>query len=203
VKTAHKQNIVICDSEPLHDGWRLSSGALMITVRLTGDDWHLSTFPDLVVVETFLGFILFLQATFVLRQPFSVGSIDSFVSSTSQSEDRKTILKSASSYKRLNWTSDTPCTLSEGENGTHRNTDSTNVACKNKMKPRKVSTTTRSGKVERCQSSPVKRTVIINPGFAGVKYWLALLNTLLWPCRNDLDLSSRESYFELSLLIIY
>lgn len=96
------------------------------------------------------------------RQPFSVGSIDSFVSSTSQSEDRKTILKSASSYKRLNWTSDTPCTLSEGENGTHRNTDSTNVACKNKMKPRKVSTTTRSGKVERCQSSPVKRTVIIN-----------------------------------------
>ena len=54
------------------------------------------------------------------RQPFSVGSIDSFVSSTSQSEDRKTILKSASSYKRLNWTSDTPCTLSEGENGCAR-----------------------------------------------------------------------------------
>lgn len=96
------------------------------------------------------------------RQPFSVGSIDSLVSSTSQSEDRKTILKSASSYKRLHWTSDTPSTLSEGEHGTPSNTDSTEVARKNKMKPRKVSTTTSSGKVERCQSSPVKRTVIID-----------------------------------------
>ncbi|XP_052058723.1 uncharacterized protein LOC127698976 [Mytilus californianus] len=88
--------------------------------------------------------------------PCSPRSTCSLVSSASdaQSEERKSILKSVSSYKRKKWTESNHIDLN---GNSHLCVESQNNNVKNKShQPRAV-----YGKLQRCQSSPIKRTVNI------------------------------------------